>query len=277
MKWEVDKGLLRSLMVLGAVVEARDHWTGGHLWRMSQYCKLLAQRSDQDDDAVFIATIGGWLHDLGKIGIPDSILLKPSPLSPAESALVRQHPLIARDILEGHPLAGLAIDAAMFHHERFDGGGYPSALAGKAIPLVARTVAVADAFDAMTAARPYRRPMPVPAALQRLVAERGRQLDDDLVSAFIEIAEAGVLDGIVGHSDFETPLVLCPHCGPVLAIPRRGPPQEVRQCRLCSGTYRVRRTGHRTTAEPTDAPPPPPSAGIDLDQVDDLLGRALTA
>lgn len=270
MNWKRDRRLLKSLMIMGAVVEARDPFTGGHLWRTSEVAKLLAQRADLGEANILAATVGGWLHDLGKVGIPDAILLKRGRLDGDEYAVVRRHPEIGRAILAPHPLADVAIDAVAHHHERWDGAGYPDCLAGDAIPRLARVVAIADAFDAMTSVRPYRQPLDPRAAVTRLKAERGRQFDPALLDAFAEIAEAGLLDHIVGHSDFGQPLVLCPHCGPVIALPRSAKPGDLHYCQVCLGEYRLEAAGLRFTAAGTGRSARSGTVP-DLGQIDDML------
>lgn len=123
--------------------------------------------------------------------------------------------------------------------ERNDGQGYPRRLAGVGIPAVARMVAIADAFDAMTGARPYRGALTKAEAIATLRAAAGRQFDPDMTEAFIELADAGVLDGLIGFSDFGTPLVLCPHCGPVIAVPRMRPADFQPRCTICAGDYQL--------------------------------------
>ncbi|MBW7851662.1 MAG: HD-GYP domain-containing protein [Rhodospirillales bacterium] len=270
MNWARDRRLLESLMIMGAVVEARDPFTGGHLWRTSEIAKLLAQRAGLGEETVFAATVGGWLHDLGKVGIPDAVLLKRGRLDEEEYAVARRHPEIGRAILAPHPLAGLVVDTVAHHHERWDGDGYPDRLAGEAIPLVARLVAIADAFDAMTSVRPYRQPLDVPTALGRMKAEGGRQFDPGLLDAFAEIAEAGLLDHIVGHSGFERPLVLCPHCGPVIALPRSAKAGDLHHCQSCVGEYRLEAEGLTFVATATGRPARG-GATPNLAEVDEML------
>lgn len=163
--------LLKSLYGLSMIVEARDPYTGGHLWRVSQFSRLLAEASGLSPRATALAELGGFLHDLGKVGVPDSILGKPGKLDAAEFDVIRTHPAIGQRLLTPHPLSHLAIEAVVGHHEMPDGKGYPRGLRGDAIPAVARTVAIADAFDAMTSTRPYRPGMPIATAMA-IITER---------------------------------------------------------------------------------------------------------
>lgn len=242
MKLEIDRRLLTSLLIIGSVVEARDAYTGGHLWRVGQFSRLLAEESGIDKEAVYLAALGGFLHDLGKVGIPDAILNKAGALTEPEYAVIKTHPSIGRDLLGEHPLGPLALDAVAYHHERADGAGYPERLAEDQVPLVARIVAIADAFDAMTSTRPYRRGMPIDRALDILDEEKGRQFDGDLASRFTGLGRAGRLDAIVGHSLHGHRLGVCPKCGPIL--PLHGLADGARHgCRSCGGAFVLHRRG----------------------------------
>lgn len=268
-----DKRLVKSLMVIGAVIEARDHYTGGHSWRLSQMARLLARQAGLSSAGVLGATVGAWLHDLGKVAVPDAILLKPGPLDAAERTAIRQHPRIGRAILADHPAAGLVIDPVAHHHERWDGTGYPDGLAGEDIPLTARLVAVVDVFDALTSVRPYRTPLKVEAALEALRADAGHHFDGRFVDLLEAASRRGELDDVVGHHDFGRPLVLCPQCGPVMAPPRSVRSGDLYTCRACLGVYRLEAAGvtfhaATTTLEPDTRPPQP-----DVEQIDDVLAR----
>lgn len=231
--------LLESLLSLAWVVEARDPYTGGHLWRVSRYAALLCERAGTTRAVCARVSIGAFLHDLGKIGIADAILRKPSALSDDEHGVVQTHPAIGAQLLSGHPLAHWAVDAVRSHHERPDGQGYPQGLAGEAIPHAARVVGICDAFDAMTSTRPYRAAMPVDQALERIHLDLGRQFDEPLGRHFLALGAEGLLDHIAGHSDDGIPLQRCMTCGPTLVIRREQAPGERVFCRNCGGEYRI--------------------------------------
>lgn len=231
--------LLASLLVMAWMVEAKDPYTGGHLWRVSRYAELLAEQAGWDDADIARVAIGGFLHDLGKIGIPDAILRKPSRLDADELEIIRTHPEIGGRLLAAHPLAELVRPAVESHHERPDGRGYPRGLPAEEIPLDARVVGICDAFDAMTSTRPYRRGMPIDTALDILGARLGTQFDTELGSHFIALAESGILEHIVGHSDDGIPLQSCLVCGPTLALTRASAPGDLAYCRSCGGEYRI--------------------------------------
>lgn len=229
--------ILPSLLVMAWMVEARDPYTGGHLWRVSRFSRLLATVAGLEEAQVARITLGGFLHDLGKIGIPDAILRKPGRLADEETAVIRTHPEIGARTLAVHPLAHLVRDAILSHHETPDGGGYPNGLAGEMVPLDARIVGICDAFDAMTSSRPYRRAMPIHAALAIIEENLGRQFDAKLGRQFVMMGRDGVLTHIVGHSDDGIPLRHCPHCGPTLVIRRDQLGGSHIYCRNCSGEF----------------------------------------
>lgn len=231
--------LMESLLSMAWFVEARDPYTGGHLWRVSRYAYLLAQAVDLPKVDVARISLGGFLHDLGKIGVPDTILRKPDKLTDEEYAMIKTHPDIGLRMLAGHPLATLVTVAVGKHHERPDGKGYPFGLSGDQIPIDARIVGICDAFDAMTSHRPYRAGMLEQKALSILKAEAGHQFDPALVEAFVQLGQQSRLSPIMGHSDDGIPLGSCPMCGPTLVIRREQAVGERIYCRNCSGEFEL--------------------------------------
>lgn len=243
--------LLASLMTMAWFVEARDPYTGGHLWRVSRYARLLAQDAGLSPDEVARIELGGFLHDLGKVGVPDAILRKADRLTDEEYAVIKTHPDVGLRMLAGHPLAGLVRDAVHLHHERPDGRGYPRGLQGEAVPVTARIVGICDAFDAMTSHRPYRVGMPIEKALDILRREKGAQFDEPLATRFVGLGEAGRLDHVLAHSDEGIPLQSCPMCGPTLVL-RRGLVAGQRiYCRNCSGEFELNASEIGMLAKPT--------------------------
>jgi HD-GYP domain-containing protein (c-di-GMP phosphodiesterase class II) len=117
MKIDIDKSLLKSLLIMGSVVEARDAYTGGHLWRVAQYARLLSQKIGLSQNDTILAGIGGFLHDVGKVGVPDDILRKPGPLDDQEYEIIKTHPRIGFDLIHEHPLSVLTQDVVKHHHE----------------------------------------------------------------------------------------------------------------------------------------------------------------
>lgn len=170
---------------LSRAVEYRDEETGGHTERMSAYCAMLAGKLGLDVESIRIASP---MHDVGKVALPDHILLRPGALTPDERREMERHTLIGHQILSGSGSALLELGAtiALTHHEKWDGSGYPRRLAGNAIPLEGQVAAVADVFDALTSDRPYRRAFPIEQAVEILRSERGRHFDPRLVDLFLE-------------------------------------------------------------------------------------------
>lgn len=234
-----SSALLESLLGMAWVVEARDPYTGGHLWRVSRYAALLCERAGTTRTVCARVSIGAFLHDLGKVGIPDAVLRKPSALDDDERAVIQTHPELGARLLAGHPLAHWAADAVRSHHERPDGHGYPLGLSGAAIPHAALVVGICDAFDAMTSTRPYRSGMPVAQALEAIHRDLGRQFDEPLGRHFLALGSEGLLDHIAGHSDDGIPLQRCMTCGPTLVLRREQVPGDRIYCRNCGGEYRI--------------------------------------
>ncbi|MEX2430837.1 MAG: HD-GYP domain-containing protein [Dehalococcoidia bacterium] len=238
--------LLESLFAMAFVVEARDPYTGGHLWRVSQYSRLLSGELGLAHGATARTALGGFLHDLGKVAVPDEILHKPDALTDEEFAVVRTHPAVGAHLLERHPLRVLVEPAIRHHHERYDGGGYPDRLAGDTIPLDARIVGIADAFDAMTSQRPYRAAMPMDQAFDIVARETGRQFDPDCVDALLALGRRGRLAPIHGHSDDHIPVQECPICGPTVVVTRHHHPGDTVYCPMCRAEMRLVEGGNGT-------------------------------
>ena len=179
-----------TVTALAAALELRDDETGGHAQRVTALALELAGAVAPDLAADPELRYGFLLHDIGKIGIPDAILLKPMQLTPAEKRQMEFHTTLGEQLISGVPhLQGVAREVIAFHHERWDGTGYPWGLAGEAIPLAARIFAVADAFDAISNDRPYQRASSVDAALEKISANAGTQFDPGLVEAFVPLVQ----------------------------------------------------------------------------------------
>jgi putative nucleotidyltransferase with HDIG domain len=183
----VRKTHLDTIAALSRSMEAKDYYTGGHTERVSDVAVALAKRLGFDGADLDAVEIGALLHDIGKIGIPERILHKPGPLDDDEWKVMKEHPVISDYILSEVDLHPIVRAIARSSHERIDGAGYPDALAGDEIPLAARIVLVADAFDALTSDRPYRRGRDTPAALDELRANRGTQFCPDVLDALEEL------------------------------------------------------------------------------------------
>jgi putative nucleotidyltransferase with HDIG domain len=182
---------------LAAAVEAKDTVTSRHLKAVSRLATQLARAVDPDlctgDDFLF----GCLLHDVGKIGVPEKILMKPGSLTPDEWEVMRRHPQTGARVVGPLGLGDVVTDVVLHHHERWDGRGYPDGLAAEEIPLAARVFSVCDALEAMTADRPYRGPMPAKVAFERVRLEAGQQFDPEV----IDVLERGVTNGDIDLAD----------------------------------------------------------------------------
>ena len=183
---QLQRGIYQSLLGLANALEAKDVYTRGHSERVGALSRELALRIGLSTAEADIVARAGLLHDIGKIGIPEGLLRKPGPLTPDEWSIMRRHPVIGAQIVAPFEFFTNGAMVIRHHHEKFDGSGYPDGLRGTSIPLGARIVAVADVYDALTSDRPYRRAMPVDAALAELRAQAGHGLDGELVQVFVE-------------------------------------------------------------------------------------------
>jgi len=182
---EADEQAENVLMSLARSIEARDPYMEGHGSRISEYAVSLGENLCLERVEIRALRHAGVLHDIGKVAIPDEILLKPGPLTSAERRIVEQHPLIGEQICAPLNSFGAVLPIIRHHHERFDGTGYPDRLAGEAIPLTARILQVVDIFDALTTDRPYRQAMTKTNAFDVLRLEAGRGwLDSQLLGTF---------------------------------------------------------------------------------------------
>lgn len=175
-----------TLFRLAKAGEYRDSDTGNHVLRMARYARLIAEAMRLETERCSMIEIAAPMHDIGKIGISDNILLKPGKLSPEEFRQMQKHPVIGYNMLHSSrsKFIALAAEISLGHHEKFDGSGYPQGLSGKDIPLESRIVAVADVFDALTSVRPYKPAWPNERALQYLVAQSGLHFDPQCILAF---------------------------------------------------------------------------------------------
>jgi putative two-component system response regulator len=184
---ELQDTRLQIVQRLGRAAEYRDNETGLHIIRMSKVSALLGKSVGLDEYQCDLLLNASPMHDIGKIGVPDEILLKPGKLEPQEWEIMKTHSQIGADILAGDDseLLSMARDIALTHHEKWDGSGYPNALQGEDIPLVGRIVALADVFDALTSDRPYKKAWSVDDALELIREQSGRHFDPRLTECFL--------------------------------------------------------------------------------------------
>ena len=181
---------------LATVAEYRDDATGTHAARVADISRRIAEQLALPAESIRLIELAAPLHDLGKVAIPDAILLKPGALDLQERAAMEEHTLIGARMLEGSsmPVLQVARAIAISHHERWDGTGYPHRLDGPRIPLPGRIVAIADVFDALTSDRPYKRAWPLSLALREIGALRGSHFDPVIADAFLRLDHAALLD-----------------------------------------------------------------------------------
>jgi len=207
-----EKSLLReigatyrnAITALVRALDAREHGTEQHSLRVRAYTLRLAQELGVPADLCQTYALGALLHDIGKIGVPDAILLKRGPLDDTEWATIRQHPELGYRILAPLPHLDRASDLVFSHHERFDGSGYPRGLVGNAIPIGARIFAVADVFDALTSSRPYRQRCSYSHARQMIEDGVGKDYDPNVVEAFLRVPTAdweGIAESVEQQGD----------------------------------------------------------------------------
>lgn len=186
-KEQLERAYLDMVQTLRYTVEAKDSYTRGHSDRVSEYSVLIGEKLGVPAEQIKTLRIGGLFHDIGKIGIPDSILLKPAKLTDEEYSQIKNHPSIGAHILGSAAIFQDIIPIVKHHHERYDGNGYPSKLKGEEIPYLARIAAVADTFDAMTSRRSYRGPIDVEHVKEEIKRCEGTQFDPQIAEVFIEI------------------------------------------------------------------------------------------
>lgn len=189
---ELHDTRLEIVRRLGRAAEYRDNETGFHIIRMSKIAALLGEAHGLDSYQCDLLLNAAPMHDIGKIGIPDHILLKPGKFEPEEWEIMKTHAQIGADILKGDEseLLKMAGEIALTHHEKWDGSGYPNGLSGESIPLVGRITAIADVFDALTSDRPYKKKWPIDKAVRYIEEQVGRHFDPDLVGIFMELLPA---------------------------------------------------------------------------------------
>ncbi|HTN25966.1 MAG TPA: HD domain-containing phosphohydrolase [Solirubrobacteraceae bacterium] len=186
---ELHRSYMLTVRALASAVEARDAYTGSHAERVAAYGLEIARAAGlrlSDEPQI---EFGFLLHDIGKVAVPDAILFKPGPLTTAERLIIEQHPVTGWEIVRDIDFLGAARDVIRYHHERWDGGGYPDGLGGADIPLSARVFAVADTIDALTTVRPYRRASSFAKARAIIVKDGGKHFDPEIIAAYESVPD----------------------------------------------------------------------------------------
>ncbi len=186
---KLEQAYLDSIQTLRYTVEAKDVYTRGHSDRVAEFSVLIGEKLGLSEEDIKSLRIGGLFHDIGKIGVPDNILLKDSKLTDDEYSQIKNHPSIGAHILSSAKIFESIIPIVKHHHEKYDGTGYPSRLKGEEIPFLARITTVSDTFDAMTSVRPYRNSIPLETVKNELKQYSGIQFDPNIASVFLDILE----------------------------------------------------------------------------------------
>lgn len=184
---KLEKAYMESIETLRFTVEAKDSYTRGHSDRVSEYSVLIGQKLGLSDEDINTLKIGGLFHDIGKIGVPDSILLKDAKLTDDEYSEIKNHPTIGAHILSNATIFSNVLPVVKHHHERYDGNGYPGKLKGEDIPYLARITAIADSFDAMTSKRTYRNSLSLDIVKSEIERCKGSQFDPNYADTFLDI------------------------------------------------------------------------------------------
>lgn len=193
-----------TVKALSAAIDAKDQYTRGHSERVAMLSAMLAERVGYSSEAAERIRISGLVHDVGKIGVPEAVLCKPARLTDAEFELIKRHPTIGHEIIKDIPDLHDLLPGVLHHHERWDGNGYPAGIAGEAIPHMARIMALADTFDAMSSNRAYRSGLPREKVLAEFRRCAGTQFDPELVEPFLSL-DFSIFDEMVAHHKSQTP------------------------------------------------------------------------
>ncbi len=197
---DLQKSYLMTIKALASAIEARDRYTAGHTDRVYRIAKVIARELGWNNKQLIDLRTGSILHDIGKIGVPDSILNKPGKLTDEETEIMKKHPELGARILKGIPFLEPIIPYVISHHERYDGTGYPHGLSGEDIPLEGRVLAVADTFDAIMSDRPYRPSAKTEKAINELILYKGTQFDPVVVDAFINAYREGRINIVATYN-----------------------------------------------------------------------------
>jgi HD-GYP domain-containing protein (c-di-GMP phosphodiesterase class II) len=230
---QLERAYHDTLIVEANAVEARDHYTIGHTWRVTSFALAIARKLGWSEEQLKLCEMGGVLHDVGKIAVDDAILRKPGRLTDEEFAKMKIHPERGAWMLRDVELLRPVIPYCLYHHERYDGNGYPFGLAGEKIPIEGRLIAVADTFDAITSNRPYRKGLDPDAAIAAIVKGRGAQFDPVIVDALVECYREGNIGRVIQESLKGGKSIACPFCSTYISIPEATSTGDVFECPVC--------------------------------------------
>lgn len=230
---KIERSYRDTLTAIANAVELRDHYTVGHTWRVTSFAAEIARELGWKDEDLKLCEMGGVLHDVGKIAVDDTILRKASKLDEEEYAKMKVHPERGARLMRDIEMLVPLIPFSLYHHERYDGKGYPYGLAGDSIPIEGRIIAVADTFDAMTSNRPYRKGLAPDIALAELEKGKGSQFDPGCVDAFVRAYNKGSIQRVMQDFFKDEKSVACPFCSTFVKVPEDGEVGAVFQCSVC--------------------------------------------
>ncbi len=238
---ELERAYDETLILLASAIELRDHYTAGHTWRVTNFSLAVAEELGWAEARLKECQMGGVLHDVGKIAVPDSILNKPGRLTEEEFELMKIHPEKGAHLLQDVSRLSPLIPYCLYHHERYDGKGYPYGLKGEDIPIEGRVVAVADTFDAMTSSRPYRKGMDPAIAIAEIEKNKGSQFDPVCASALIAAYNGGKLSHILQrYHEGDEKSIVCPFCSTFVVLPASCVEGSAIECIVCHRKSKVR-------------------------------------
>ena len=231
---QLEEEFQTTLRLLANAIELRDHYTIGHTWRVTKFSVIIAAEMGWSDEKLKIVEMGGVLHDVGKIAVPDAVLRKPGRLTEEEYDQMKIHPEKGASLMEDSEKLRQLIPYCLYHHERYDGKGYPFGLKGEEIPIEGRVVAVADTFDAMTSTRPYRKGLDPEIAIAEIEKCKGTQFDPECADAFIRAFRAGKVDGILqAYHENDERAIVCPFCSTYVQRPDGSAFGDILECTVC--------------------------------------------
>ena len=236
----VEQSYQDTLLVLANAIELRDHYTVGHTWRVTNFAVEIARELGWDEAKLHEVQMGGVLHDVGKIAVDNAILGKPEQLTDEEFAQMKVHPERGADLLRDVKFLQPVIPYCLYHHERWDGDGYPFGLKGADIPVEGRLIAVADTFDAMTSTRPYRKGLAPTTAIETLEAGKGSQFDPAIVDALVSCYKKGKIEQVLqDYYRNEARSIACPFCSTFIRLnPEVRTDNEI-NCPVCHRRIRI--------------------------------------
>lgn len=230
---KLERSYRDTLRGIANAVEGRDHYTGGHTHRVTNFALEIARKLGWAEEQLEMCRMGGVLHDVGKIAVDDAVLRKPGRLTDEEFAKMRIHPERGARMLQDIESLRPLIPYCLYHHERYDGKGYPKGLAGEAIPIEGRLIAVADAFDSMTSNRPYRKALDPELAIAEVERCKGTQFDPAVADALVACYREGKITPIVQESLKGGRSISCPFCSTFISIPEGANLGHVFECQVC--------------------------------------------